>query len=195
VPLFHFALLLAVSSPDALLQQLRSQGAADISLSHARLASGPAEHAILRYTDPKTGAHALILAPSPSGWREAAHFNTWWSFEPRDAARLLELRSLIDPAVTDLIVRTRSGGTETALTQLDFFRLRDGSAVNVLSLKEYESAMEHPSGDVTTTVAAVEYPAPGRILVRTAKDPGPHRSCTLYVWDAPAFRFSPRPCP
>jgi hypothetical protein len=194
VPLFHFVLLLAATTPEALVQQLRVQGATEVSVTYARLASGSADHAIVRYIHPQSGAHALILAPSESGWREAAHFNTWWSFEPRDAALLLELRPLVDPAVTDLIVRTRSGGTETALTQLDFYRLRDGAAVNVLSLKEYESAMEHPSGDVTTTVAAVEFPAPGRILVRTAMDSGA-RTCTLYVWDAPAFRFSPRPCP
>lgn len=185
---FFALLLLAAPTPESILQQLKSAGAAAITLEHAQLDADPEPEAIIRYTQGDTGAHALILDWQSKAWREVAHFNTWWNFTPADAASLLTLKPTVDPAINDLIVRTRSGGTEVARTTFEIHRLRNGAATNVFSLTEHETAMEHPSGDVYTTNASIQI-APPRITVHSTRNPGSRRATIVFTWNPEKFRF------
>lgn len=188
---FQILLALALASPEALVEQLRQNGATAIHLDRIQLDGDAPLEAVVRYVQGETGAHAVVLDEQSGMWREAAHFNSWWNFTPADAERLIEFRATVDPKVTDLIVRTRSGGTEDSRTTLEIFRLRSGAMVNVLSLKEQETAMEHPSGDVFTTSTTLEF-GPGRLMANSTRNPGNQRTATLYVWDEKRFRFEPR---
>jgi hypothetical protein len=67
--------------------------------------------------------------------------------------------------------------------------MREGRMAPVLTVTEQETAMEHPSGDVFTTVARVTF-ALGRVTVETVRQPGEKRTRATYVWDAARFRFN-----
>ncbi len=87
-----------------------------------------------------------------------------------------------------VIVRYRGGGTEVSGTTVEVHRLRNGNLVNVLSVSEEETAMEHPSGNVSVTSAEITY-APGRITTVTTRHPGNRRTCVSFAWDEARFHF------
>lgn len=168
-------------------------GATNVRVRRVQLDRDPELEAIVQWEMPDTGAHAAVLDPAAPGWRELARFNTWWSYLPADGQRLIEARPLVDPAVHDLLVRFKSGETEHVRHTLTLYRLRDGKLRPVLEIKESETAMEHPSGDVFTTTAAVDF-APGRVTVKSKREPGGRTACALHVWNEDRFRFDERPC-
>jgi hypothetical protein len=194
VPAFQFLLALALASPETNVEALRRQGATAIQLHRMQLDADPALEAVIQYELPEKGVHAVVLDQRGSEWREAGRYNSWWNFTKSDASRFLEFRQTVGPGVNDILVRTRSGGTEDARTTLEIARLKDGAMITVLSIKEHETAMEHPSGDVFTTEARIEY-APGAITVRSTKKPGSTNTCQLYRWNAAAYRFEDESCP
>lgn len=183
-------LLLAAPTPEALVSQLKASGATAVTLEYTQLDADPDPEAVIRYTKSDTGAHALILDLQSNTWREIAHFNTWWNFTPADASTLLTLQPTVDPAINDLIVRTRSGGTEDSRTSLEIHRLRTGYTTNVLAITEQETAMEHPSGDVYTITTIIEV-NPGKITVQATRNPGNRQTTNLYTWNPTNFRFEP----
>ena len=183
-------LLLAVviSSPEAFVEQLRQDGAVDVRMERVQLDGDAELEAVVRFEREDTGAHAVVLDFNGGEWREAGRFNTWWNFVKADGERLVELRETAETGVKDLVVRTRSGGTEDSKTVLEVWRMRAGRLVPVLTVTEQETAMEHPSGDVFSTAARVSF-AVGRITVETVRQPGGKRTRAAYAWDAARFRF------
>lgn len=191
--LLQLLLALAPLDPDAFARDLAKTGAANVRVRRVQLDRDAPLEAIVQWEMPDTGAHAAVLDPAGPAWRELARFNTWWSYLPADGERLIETRPLVDPAVQDLLVRVKSGETEHVRHTLTAYRLREGKLLPVLEIKESETAMEHPSGDVFTTTAAVTF-APGRVTVRTKREPGGRTGCALHVWNEDRFRFDERPC-
>ncbi|HEU0120455.1 MAG TPA: hypothetical protein VFQ91_08020 [Bryobacteraceae bacterium] len=185
---FQLVFAVALASPEAVAAQVRAEGATDVRVQLVQLDADDAMEAVVQYILPGSGVHAQVLDSRANGWQVAGKFNTWWNFVPEDADRFIELRETVRLGTQDVVVRTRGGGTEDSRTVLEIWRMRDGVMVNVLTLKEQETAMEHPSGDVFTTVARVEF-EPGRVTVRSLKNPGEKRSCVSYFWDEAGFRF------
>lgn len=194
MPAFQFLFALALASPEALADQLRSQGATALQLHRLQLDADTPLEAVIQYELPGKGVHAIVLDQRGAEWREAGRFNSWWNFTKTDADRFLEFRETVEGGVKDILIRTRSGGTEDARTTLEITRLKDGAVVTVLSIKEHETAMEHPSGDVFTTEAKLSF-APGAITVHSTRHPGSVLTCQLHRWNAAAFRFDETPCP
>ena len=50
----------------------------------------------------------------------AGKFNSWWNYTKADSGNFLEFRETVETGVKDLIVRTRGGGTEEAVTRQQF---------------------------------------------------------------------------
>lgn len=171
-----------------MVDQLRQRGADGIQVHRAQLDADAPLEAVIQYQLPDSGVHAIVLDSHGSEWREAGKFNSWWNYIKTDSERFLEFRETAEKGVKDLIVRTRGGGTEEARTTLEIYRLRDGAMVNVLTVTESLSAMEHPSGDVFTTTARFTY-AIGRVTVRATRNPGNRQTCKSSVWNAARFRF------
>jgi len=190
---FHILLALALASPEQLAEQLRLQGATGIRVQLAQLDEDPAMEALVQYELPGSGVHAKILDLGKSGWQTAGSFNTWWEFKPEDAERFIEFRETVRLGVQDVVVRTRSGGTEASQTTVEVFRMKDGALAGVLRMKEREVAMEHPSGDVFTTEAKITI-EPGKVTVRSIRHPGGIESCRLHTWDAERFTFLEGDC-
>jgi len=188
--MFPFQLLfaLAVLSPEAVVEQARKDGATGIRVQRIQLDDDPPLEAVIQFILPGQGVMGRVLDPDGSGWREAGKFNSWWRFEPADAEKLFEFREIVTPGVNDLIVRHRSGGTEESSANLEIYRLRKGVLVNVLSLKEQQTAMEHPNNDVFETTAQLTY-KPSRIDVLSIRNPGNKRTCAIYTWNEARFRF------
>ncbi len=189
------ALLLAMGGldPENLARQVRMAGATGVRVERVQLDGDAPLEALVRYEMADSGAHAVVLDPVGDGWREAGRVNTWWNYVAEDGARLIELRAVVEASVMDLVVRVRSGETEHARTTLSIYRMRDGRLVNVLDVKEHETAMEHPSGHVFTTRAEIAY-APGRVTVRSKREPGGRLECAAYQWDSARFRFEEEAC-
>lgn len=187
---FQFLLLLNLTSPDALVEQLRRQGAREIGIERVQMDSDPEFEALVRYEKPGEGIHAVILDAGREGWMRAGGFNAWWSLTEDDRKRFVELRPAVEAPIQDVFVRTRSGGTEEERITLEIYRLREGKLVNVLSIVEYLSAMEHPSGDVFNTTVTL-HSRPGRIVSESVRRPGGRRVCTVYRWEPNSFRFQP----
>lgn len=185
---FHFLFAILFASPESLVESLRHKGASGIVVHRVQLDADAPLEAVIQYEMSETGVHAIVLDSQPQGWREAGRFNSWWSFEKADAARFLQFRASVDPDVQDLLLRTRSGGTEEARTTLDLYRMRKGALVNVLTATEYLSAMEHPTGEVFTTTAVLAV-APGRLMLRSLRQPGDRKTCQVYLWNPHRFRF------
>ena len=179
--------------PEGLARQVRMAGATGVRVERVQLDGDTALEALVRYEMADSGAHVVVLDPAGDGWREAGRVNTWWNYVAEDGVRFIELRAVVETSVMDLVVRVRSGETEHARTTVSIYRVRDGRLVNVLDVKEHEIAMEHPSGDVFTTRAEIAY-APGRVTVRSRREPGGRAECTVYQWDAARFRFEEGPC-
>ena len=184
-----FLLAVAVVSPEAFVEQLQRDGAMGVRVERVQLDSDAELEAVVRFEREGAGAFAVVLDSVGGGWREAGRFNTWWNFVKADGERLVELRETVDMGVFDLVVRTRSGGTEDSRTVLEIWRMRGGVMVSVLTLIEQETAMEHPSGDVFSTAARVTF-ALGRVTVESVRQPGEKRTRATYVWDAARFRFN-----
>lgn len=184
-----FLLLAVLGSPEAFVEQMRRDGAVGVRLERVQLDSDLELEALVRFEREGAGAFAVVLDSRGGEWREAGRFNTWWNFVKADGERLVELRETVDVGVQDLVVRTRSGGTEDSRTVLEIWRMREGRMAPVLTLTEQETAMEHPSGDVFTTAARVTF-ALGRVTVETVRQPGEKRTRAAYVWDAARFRFN-----
>lgn len=170
------------------MEQLRQQGASHIRIHRVQMDADEPLEAVIQYELADSGVHAVVLDSTGSGWREAGKFNSWWNFTKPDADRFLEFRETVLKGVFDLLVRSRSGGTEESRTTIEIHRLKDGAMVNVLTVIESLSAMEHPSGDVFTTVATLSY-APGRVTVKSTRNPGNRQVCQTLVWSAALFRF------
>ena len=188
--MFPFQLLfaLAVLSPEAVVEQARRDGATDVRVQRIQLDDDPPLEAVIQFILPGQGVMGRVLDPDGTGWREAGKFNSWWRFEPADAYRLFEFRETVAAGINDVIVRHRSGGTEESSTNLDIYRLRKGVLVNVLSLKEQQTAMEHPNNDVYENAAQITYKS-GRIDVLLIRNPGNKRTCATYTWSEVRFRF------
>ena len=184
-----FLLAVAVVSPEAFVEQLRRDGAVGVRVERVQLDSDAELEAVVRFEREGAGAFAVVLDSGGDGWREAGRFNTWWNFVKADGERLVELRETVEVGISDLIVRTRSGGTEDSRTVLEVWRMRQGRMAPVLTLTEQETAMEHPSGDVFSTAARVTF-ALGRVTVESVRQPGEKRTRAAYVWDAARFRFN-----
>lgn len=194
MPAFQFLFALALSGPEAHAKTLQNQGATALHIHRVQLDADPSIEAVIQYELPAKGVHAVVLDQRRGEWRVAGRFNSWWNFTKADATRFLEFRETVDPGVKDILIRTRSGGTEDARTTLEIARLKDGAMVIVLAISEHETAMEHPSGDVYSTEARIEH-APGLVTVRSTKRPGNALTCQLYRWNSAAFRFQEEPCP
>lgn len=184
-----FLLLAVLGSPEAFVEQLRKDGAVGVRLERVQLDSDLELEALVRFEREGAGAFAVVLDSRGGEWREVGRFNTWWNFVKADGERLVELRETVDVGVQDLVVRTRSGGTEDSRTVLEIWRMREGRMAPVLTVTEQETAMEHPSGDVFSTAARVTF-ALGRVTVESVRQPGEKRSRATYAWDAARFRFS-----
>ena len=185
---FQFLFAVILSSPEGLADHLRQRGANGIQVHRAQLDGDAPLEVVIQYELPDSGVHAIVLDSHGSEWREAGKFNSWWNFTPADSGNFLEFRETVETGVKDLIVRTRGGGTEESGTTLEIFRFRDGAMVNVLTLTESLSAMEHPSGDVLTTTAEFTY-GPGRVTAKLTTNPGNRQTCRSYIWNAVRFRF------
>ncbi|MBI2689234.1 MAG: hypothetical protein HYX27_23265 [Acidobacteria bacterium] len=190
LPLLCF---LASASPDALVEQLRQQGAVSVKVHRVQLDRDAPLEAVVQYELPGSGVHAQVLDEANGTWRVAGKFNSWWNYVPGDAERFVEFRETVEAGVQDLLVRIRGGGTEDSRTLLEIYRLREGALVSVLSIKEQETAMEHPSGDVYATNARVQF-AKGRVTVNYVKKPGGATRCVMYVWKPVQFRFDEESC-
>ena len=184
-----FLLAVAVASPEAFVEQLRKDGAVGVRVERVQLDSDAEVEAIVRFELAGAGAFAVVLDSAADGWREVARFNTWWNFVKADGERLVELRETVEVGIFDLIVRTRSGGTEDSRTVLEIWRMRQGRMAPVFTLTEQETAMEHPSGDVFSTAARLTF-ALGRVTVESVRQPGDKRTRATYVWDVARFRFN-----
>lgn len=184
-----FFLAAVLVSPEAFVEQLRKDGAVGVRVERVQLDSDAELEAVVRFEREGAGAFAVVLDSAGGGWREVGRFNTWWNFVKADGERLLELRETVDVGVQDLVVRTRSGGTEDSRTVLEIWRMREGRMAPVFTVTEQETAMEHPSGDVYSTAARVAF-ALGRVTVESVRQPGERRTRAAYVWDAARFRFS-----
>lgn len=180
---------LALLNPESLAEQVRRSGGSDVAVEMVQLDADAAMEAIVRYTGAETGAHAVVLDRAPAGWVEAGRFNTWWGFTSGDAARLLTLRPTVETGIADLIVRTRGGGTENEHTLFRIFRLREHRVVLVFEVREQDVSMEHPSGNVKTTVARVEFPSPGVLHQFSSSDSDTTSRCTEFRWNPASYRF------
>jgi hypothetical protein len=185
---FQFLFAVALASPETLVEQVRRQGANGIQVHRVQLDADAPLECVVQYELPDSGVHAVVLDSRGSEWREVGRYNAWWNYTKRDSERFLEFRQIAETGVNDVIVRTRSGGTEEARTTVEIHRMQSGAMVNVLNLTEYSSAMEHPSGDVFTTVTRLSY-SPGRVVSDSTKNPGGRRTCQVYIWNAARFRF------
>jgi hypothetical protein len=185
---FQFLFALALLSPEALVEQARKDGAKDVRVHRIQLDEDPQLEVVIQFIIPGQGVVGRVLDLVDSEWREVAKFGSWWRFEEADAERFLEFRETVAHDVKDIIVRYRGGGTEVSGTTLEVHRLRKGVLVNVLSVKEQETAMEHPSGDVFETSARTTF-APGRIDTLTTRNPGNKKTCVTYTWNEARFRF------
>lgn len=189
---FHVLLAVMVASPEAFVEQLRRDGAREIRVDRVQLDSDAELEAVVRFEQEGTGAFAVVLDLQKTEWREVGRFNTWWNYVRADGERLVEWRETVEAGVKDLVVRTRSGGTEDSRTVLEVWRLRAGRMVPVLTVTEQETAMEHPSGDVYSTAARVGFEL-GRVTVEAVRQPGEKRTSAAFVWNAAQFRFVDAP--
>jgi hypothetical protein len=185
---FQFLFAVVLLNPEARVEQLRRQGATAIRLQRIQLDSDEQLEAVVQYELADSGVHAIVLDSRGSEWREVGKFNSWWNFTKPDAERFLEFRETVQKGVQDILVRTRTGGTEESRTALELHRLKEGVLVNVLTVTESSTAMEHPSGDVFTTITTLSY-APGRITAKSIRNPGNRQTCVTYLWSASLFRF------
>jgi hypothetical protein len=185
---FQFLFALALLSPEALVEQARKDGAKDIRIQRVQLDEDPQLEAVIQFIIPGQGVFGRVLNQDGGTWREVGKFNSWWDFEPADADRFLEFRETVAAGISDLIVRTRGGGTEVSGTELTIHRLRKGVLTSVFSLREQETSMEHPSGKVGEVAARLAF-TPGRIDITTTLNPGNKKTCATYVWNEAGFRF------
>lgn len=185
---FQFLFALALLSPEALVEQARKDGATDIRIHRIQLDEDPQLEVVIQFIIPGREVVGRVLDQHGDGWRQAGEFNSWWNFEPADAKRFLEFRETVASGINDIVVRTRGGGTEVSGTELSVYRLRKGVLVNVFSVKEQETSMEHPSGKVFETTARLTFTS-GRIEIITTRDPGNKKTCATYLWNEARFRF------
>ena len=188
MPAFAFLFAFALLSPETLIEQLRRDGAQDLRVHRVQLDADPSLEVVLQCIIPGQGVIGRVLDHDNGVWRMIGKFNSWWRFEPADAGRFLEFRETVATGVKDIIVRYRGGGTEVSGTTVEIHRLRDGNLVNVLSVNEETTAMEHPSGNVFVTSAEITY-ALGRITTVTMRRPGNRRTCASYAWNEARFHF------
>lgn len=191
--LLPILLALAAGDPESLAESLRRAGAGAVRIERVQLDLDAELEAIVRWERNDTGAHAAVLDHVGNEWREAGRVNTWWSYVAADGQRLIETRPTVDAGQMDLLVRVKSGETEHVRQTLTVFRLRAGRLVNVLEVPEFETAMEHPSGEVFTTTTTLTF-GPGQITVRSRRTPGGRTGCALYVWNEEQYRFDERRC-
>lgn len=180
---------LALASPEALQEQLRRDGAVGVRIERVQLDGDAEPEAIVRFDREGSGAFAVVLDFVGGEWREAGKFNTWWNYAKTDGDRLVELLETVEPGVKDLLIRTRNGGTEESRTVVEVWRMRKGQMVPVFTVTEQETAMEHPSGDVYSTVARVSFSL-GKVTVESVRQPGDRRTRKQYLWDAARFQFT-----
>lgn len=190
---FQLLFAVAIVNPETLADQVRRQGGTDVRIERVQMDGDAPLEAIVRYELPDSGVHAVVLDATGGEWQTAGHFNSWWEYTKADGEGFLEFRETVAAGIFDVIVRTRSGGTEESRTALEIWRMRGGRLESVLELTEQESAMSHPSGEVSVTVRKLSF-IPGRIMVRAVKAPGDHTSCEAFGWSESSFRFIPQPC-
>ena len=185
---FQFLFALALLSPEAVVEQARKDGAKDVRVNRIQLDEDPQLEVVIQFIIPAQGVMGRVLDQDGGQWREVGRFGSWWRFEDADAEKFLEFRETVVSGIKDVVVRYRGGGTEVSGTTLEVHRLRKGVLVNVLSVKEQETAMEHPSGDVFEISAQLTF-APGRIDTVTTRNPGNKKTCVTYTWNESRFRF------
>ena len=188
MPAFPFLFAFALLSPETLIEQLRRDGAEELRVHRVQLDADSSLEVVIQCIIPGQGVIGRVLDHHNGVWRMIGKFGSWWRFEPADAVRFLEFRETVATGVKDIIVRHRGGGTEVSGTTVEVYRLRNGNLVNVFSVSEEETAMEHPSGNVFVTSAEITF-APGRITTVTTRHPGNRRTCASFAWNEARFHF------
>src|SRR5437868_1028861 len=116
---FQFLLALALLSPEALVEQVRKDGAKDVRIHRVQLDEDPELEVVVQFIIPGQGVIGRVLDQNGGAWREVGKFGSWWRFEPTDAEKFLEFRETVTAGIKDIVVRYRGGGTEVSGTTLE----------------------------------------------------------------------------
>lgn len=161
--------------------------------------------AVLTFSDDNRSTSVFVMYGNGDEWWQIGEFHYWWHWDSEQAEHFIEFRETVWPGTKDIIVRTRSGGTDLVQTEFSIYRVYEAKLYKVFDIvaeKEY-SALGVPGVQSFYERASISFMTeddagvPSIVVDRTRTAMGDNRayrrrplSCDGYAWSAKTFSFT-----
>jgi hypothetical protein len=171
----------------------------DIRLARINLDDDEDREAVLTFTSGGKVTTAVVFDRSVGRWWQVGEFDYSWHWNSDDAERLIEFREIVWPGRKDLVVRTATGGTGVASTELAIYRLYRRLLYRVFQTTETAYDL---TGEERRRISYEDLQGGRPIIVvkgitttsqadNASSGSGKRKlaSCNAYVWDPHNFTF------